>query len=365
MSFFDEADAPRRAPRPRRPAGGRRPPNDQQALLVRRLIASAAIVVVVILIVLGVHGCLQDQHNQALKDYGRNVASLIGQSDSEVGKPLFALLSGSSSKSPTELQNQVNQLRVVAAEQLKRAQHLDVPDQVKDAQHNFLLALKLRGDGVAQIAQLLQPALRPAGGRAAVLKIAGQMRAFDASEVVFTQEVDPLVVMALKDAGVGTGGRGEPVPNTHFLPDLNWLNADYVAQQLGSASKSATSGKPAPGTHGHQLDSVSVGSTTLQSGSTNSIPRSPSPVFTVKFTNGGSNDETNVAVKLKVTGAGQPIEVDKTVAKTYAGRQSSVQIPLTQLPAAGQQVTVTVSVAGVPGEKDFSNNTQTYPATFG
>ena len=79
----------------------------------------------------------------------------------------------------------------------------------------------------------------------------------------------------------------------------------------------------------------------------------------MKFQNQGDNDESNV----KVTGRdhaapGKPITVKKTVDQTKAGAEAEVQIPLGQSPPIGTPVTITVTVAKVPGEK---NDRQQHP----
>ena len=136
---------------------------------------------------------------------------------------------------------------------------------MKSAQPDLELLLSLRRDGVANVADQIQTALGgTAGAGTAVDEIAGQMQAFNASDVVYSQRVAPLILKGLKDDGIAAsydGTAGEQVlPYADFLPDISWMSPDFVAQQLGAASaSSSTTGTPAPGLHGHQLDSVSVG----------------------------------------------------------------------------------------------------------
>jgi len=238
MSFHDDADEPPTATtRSRRPPSGR-PPADQQ-VLVRRLAAAAIVVVVLILLVVGVKGCLDSQKTDDLKAFNQNLSQIQADSDAQVGKPLFKLLSGASGRSPTDLQNQVNQLRVLADEQVDRAKRLDGPDETKTAQRNAVLGLELRADGVERVARNLQPAVSKdaAGAQEAVQKIAGWMRAFDASDVVWAVKVAPLVAQALSADGIAVGGTGEQVAGTKFLPDVQWLTPSFVAGQLGSPAE--------------------------------------------------------------------------------------------------------------------------------
>ena len=366
MSFFDEADEPRAAPpRTRRPSrAGRRPPGDKQSIQARRAVAGVAIVIVVILVVLGVHSCQVSARNSALKDYTNNVASILQESNN-TGTQFFNLLSGAGGASNAQnLTNQLNETRVAADNELKHAQAIDVPDEVKGAQSDFLLALTMRRDGMANIAQLVQSALGTTNNQNAINQIAANNARFYASDVLYTDYSAPGIAAALHGAGIVVGPNGETIPAGQFLPDLGWLSPDFVATKLGassSSSSSSSSGPIAPGTHGHSLDSVSVGGTTLQSGSTNTIPRSPTPSFTVNLTNSGQNNEKNVVIKVSVSGtssSGQTV-----VPQTTAGQSTSATVPLNQSPPAGTY-NVTVTVTPVRGEQNTANNTQTYPVTF-
>ena len=96
----------------------------------------------------------------------------------------------------------------------------------------------------------------------------------------------------------------------------------------------------------------------------NRITASSNPTFNVTFQNQGQGDERGVTVQLKITGAGKPITVRKTVDQTKAGQTVTVAIPLGQSPPVGTPVTITVSVLPVPCEKNTTNNTSTYTAFF-
>jgi hypothetical protein len=377
LSYFDEAaDAPRRATRPRRtpPGGGsRRPPTaDHQTLLVRRLVAAGAFVVVLILLVVLVKGCVSGQREQALKDYNRNVRTLVDQSRTEVARPLFQALSGASGQQQQTLQDTLNQLRLVADEELKRAQGLSAPGSAKEAQNDFVLSMSLRRDGVRKIADLIGQAVgRSAASSTAVNQIAGQMRAFDAADVVYSQRVAPLLLNALRANGIAAsydGTAGESVtPQSNFLANIGWINPAFVAQQLGAATASSTTtrnGTPAPGLHGHQIDSVSVGGTTLDPSGSNTTPASSASSFRVTFTNGGQNDETNVKVDVEVTANGRTVRGQRVVPSTRAGAQTSADVPLSGPPPTGGPATIRVTVQPVLGERSTANNTQTFNALF-
>jgi len=376
LSFFDETDEPTIAPRTttrrrrppagggRRPPGGagRRPPSDQQAIQIRRAVAAAAILIVLILIILGVHSCQISARNSSLKDYNSNVASLIQQSD-QTGSQLFSQLSsGGGSNNATNLQNQINQTRVNADKELSDAKGLGVPDEMKGAQQDLLVTLTMRRDGIANIALQIQPALGSSTSKDAVNQIAAEMARFYASDVLYKDYTIPEIVAALHAVGIGVGGtNGQTVESGQFLPDVQWLTPTFVATKLGTSLPTPSSGKPAPGVHGHRMDSVSVGGNALQPGATNTISASPPPTFTCTFTNDGQNSETNVVVKVSVSGTS--ISGQAIVPQTTPGQQSTAQVTLSSSPPKGTY-TVTASVEKVPGETVLTHNSQSFPVTF-
>jgi hypothetical protein len=367
VSFFDEPEEtrtpPRSAPRRRRPTGGsRRPgPATQQAILVRRLVLAGVVVVAIILIAVLVNSCEVSARNSALKDYNNSVASLNAQSVN-TGNSFFSTLSGGTGD-PTSLQTSLNQSWSDATKQLNKAKDLSVPDEVKGAQSNFVLALQMRADGIHNIAGQVQPALQAQTAQQAVNTIAAEMAKFYASDVLYKNYTVPQIIGALRAAGITVGGLGgQQVNSAQFLPSIDWLDPQTVANQLHVSLPSTKSNKPiAPGLHGHQLNSVSVGGTQLQTGSTNAIPASPAPTFTLSFANTGQNTETNV--KCKVTIAGSKISGQTNVPQTTAGESTQCTVTLNGIPPKGSQQ-LTATIVPVPGEKTTSNNSLTFPVDF-
>jgi hypothetical protein len=373
LSFFDEGDEPTRVTRParpRRPSTGARPPGDgsgsgvkapdQRTARVRQAVAAGIALVLLILIVLGVRGCVNSRQENALRDFNRNVTAVITDSDREVMQPFFSLLSNGA-KEGQDLQVQVNQLRQGADDDVTRAEGFDVPDEMAEAQDNLLLVLNLRAEAIRKIADKIPTAQgRGTPARRAVEQIAGQMQAFLASDVVYSQRVAPQIKEALDDAGI----EGQTIATSRSLRDLAWLNPDVVEERLGSASGGSSSDTVAPGLHGHGLESVSVGDVTLQPGVTNRVPVSGGVTFTVAVANQGDNNESDVRVTVSVRGSGKPITVNKTVPQTTSKQTARVSIPLGQSPPVGQATTVEVAIAKVAGEQKLDNNRQRYTVLF-
>jgi hypothetical protein len=331
--------------------------------MIRRLIAAGAILVVLILIVLGVRSCQISARNSSLKDYTNNVSS-INQSSSQTGQQFFNQLSSGASQGSggaNALQTQLNETRIQAENQLNHAHSLDVPDEMKGAQQNFLLALQMRRDGIAAVAQNIEQALGTTTSRDAINAIAANMARFYASDVLYKDYTTPLISGALKSAGIAVGGdTGVAIDSHQFLQNIQWLTPDFITSTLGGQAPTPT-GKPAPGLHGHSLDSVAVGGTTLNTGSTNTLPAGQAPTFTLNLTNGGQNNEHNVVCKVSISGTSATGQT--TIPQTTAGQSTSCQVKLSTAPPAGNY-TLTASVSAVPGETNKDNNTLTFPVTF-
>jgi hypothetical protein len=373
LSFFDddEDDEPRpstRAPRARTRPSPRRPQPvggahalDQHTLMVRRRIAAGAGLVLLIVIVLGVNSCLNGRKENALKEYNQHVSQLAQASDQQVSHPLFSTLASASSKSPLDVEVQIDQLRIQAQSQAAQAKSLSAPDSMAAAQRNLLLALDLRAEALVKVADQIRSALGGQGKSASSL-IAGDMEMFLASDVIYSQRVAPLIQQALASAAI----HEQPTTTSQFLPNIGWLEpATVLARLTGQSANAAQKGQVAPGTHGHSLAGVSVGSTTLQpSPSLNHISGGPNPTFTVMVTNAGTNAETDVKVEVSVVSGGKKLTASHVINKTNPGSTVNVDIPLTGVPQ-GVASRIAINILPVPGETNLENNKGSYLAVFG
>jgi len=372
LSFFDDVEEPSTAPRSRRTAGAGRPPSrtggqqppSRQAIQVRRAVAAVALVIVIVLIALGVHSCQVSQRNSALKDYNNNVASVLAQSD-QTGSQLFSeLAGGNGTTNPTGLQYQINETLKSARSQLATARRFDVPSEMKGAQQNLVLALQMRADAIAGIAGQIQPALATSASKDAINAIASEMARFYASDVVYKGYTAPLIAGQLNAANIAVGGvNGQTIYSGQFLPSLSWLTPSFIATELRVpfATPSGGTGKPAPGIHGHAMNQVTVNGTVLSTASTNTLPASPPPTFVCTFTNDGQNAETNVVVKVSVSGTS--VSGQTVVPQTTPNQQSTARVTLSSSPPAGSY-TVSATVERVPGETVLTHNTLSFPVTF-
>jgi hypothetical protein len=367
VSFFDEDDETRRrTPRPRRPADGG-VVADSQTLVIRRAVAVVGFLAIFLLLVFVVRSCRNSQHENALKDYNSSVSSIADESARQVGAPFFQLLGQGGNASPQDLQTQISAFRVQADQQLTQAEGLSVPSDMRGAQQSFLNTLEWRRDGLAYIAERIRTALGDSGDAAdkAIQEIAGQMQVFLTSDVAYQTRVTPTVKSVLAAKKIN----GQQTAQSRFLPDLGWLDPQTVARVLGqqlSAGAGRNKNQPTgPGLHGTSLDSVSYGNTTLQPSASNQLTYATASAFSVKFTNGGDNDEFDVKVTVRIQGgSGSPITLTDTVNQIAPKASATANLAFDKAPPTGAAVTITVKVAPVPGETKTDNNQAEYQAIF-
>ena len=321
---------------------------------------------VLVLLVVFVRGCLNSAQEQALKDFNRDVAGIVQASNENTATFFDTLTAGGSS--PSDLQTQINQLRVRAETESEDAVKLDVPDEMKSPHRNFVLTLSLLEESIGKVAEKIPSALASDSGVAegAVKSIAGEMQAFTAGDVVYQRRVAAVIQDILDEEEIG----GQTIQRSNFQQNLGWLDPDIVARRIGSdAGRGAgggATGDPAPGSHGHGLESVAVGDKALVAGgASNRIPASSNLAFKAVVANQGENIETDVRVRVRISGPGvKTISAQKTVDQTRPGTNAEVSVPLGQAPPIGEPVTITIEVRAVPGEQKTDNNSQRYTALF-
>jgi hypothetical protein len=337
---------------------------------MRRALFGLVVVVIVILLGVVVKGCRDNQAEQALKDYNSKVSGIASESQ-QTGTELFKLFD-QDQPSASELQTQINSLRVQAERTLEQAQGVSVPDDMVPAQQSLLIALELRRNAVKAIGEEIRTALGDSGDQAdkAIGAMAGQMSAFSASDVLYDARVIPFIKTALRTKDIGD----QTISTSKFLPTVDWLSTQYIAQKLdqqltsgnGSSGDGGKGGQPTgPGLHGTGLTATSVGNQTLQPGVSNRITYQPGMVFFVAFANQGDNDEFNIKVTLRIESeSSSPITLTANVPSIAKGAKATAQLKLNRTPPLNTSAQIRVTVAAVPGEKKTDNNKSTYPALF-
>jgi hypothetical protein len=357
LSFLDEPDEPARSRR--RPPRG--PSTDRQTLMLRRSIALVGGVIVLILFVLLVRGCLNARKENSIKNYATDSAELLRESK-EDGDQLFNLLEGKGgTDQATAIINQLNGYRTSSSNRVDRAQALDVPGDLSGAQDELLEVLELRRDGFADITDALQVALGDQNRREGSDDVAKQMQVFLASDIVDTQRFRPKLFTVLRDQELSA----PDLPKAGFVPDIQWLQPDFVANQVnGLRTGTGGGGAAAPGLHGNGIAGVSLGGTALAPGGSASVQLTGDLSFQIQVQNQGENTETDVLVRVTVGDGGDADTQEETIPTIAAGELKTVTIPLSKQPPTGQNVPIKVEVKPVPGEQKTDNNTQESSVIF-
>jgi hypothetical protein len=322
--------------------------------MVRRTIALVGGVILLILFVLLVRGCLDKRKENAIKNYATDSAELLRESK-EDGNQLFNLLEGKGgTNQATAIINQLNGYRTSSSNRVDRAKALDVPGDLNGAQSDLLEVLELRRDGFAGITDALQVALGDQNRRQGSDDVAKQMQVFLASDIIDTQRFRRELFDVLRAQSLSAPA----LPKTGFVPDIQWLQPDFVANQVnGLRTGTGGGGAATPGLHGNGVAGVSLGGTALAPGGSASVQLTNGLAFEIQVQNQGENTETDVVVSVTVGDGGDADTQEKTIPTIAAGELKTVTIPLSKQPPTGQNVPIKVVVKAVPGEQKTDNNT--------
>jgi CARDB len=325
--------------------------------MVRRTVAIVLAVIAVILLVVLINSCRNSQKDNAFRDYAGDERSLVS-AEQDLSNRLFATLSKPGRGDALNVQTQVNAQRVDAEQLVQRAKDASHPGELDTANGWLATAFEFRADAIGRIANLIPTALGEKGKQAAIDSIAGQMQAFLASDVIYSQRAIPALTAAFSKRSID-----ERFPISQFLPDLGWLDKTTVGTRL--AKLTGTSQAATPGLHGTSLDGVTAqpSGTDLTDTGVNRVSVSNQLSFDVKVTNGGNSEETDVGVSVTISN-GKKISVDQTIPRIAAGESQTVSIPVSQQPETGSVSTVAVEIAAVPGEKNTDNNKASYQVVF-
>ena len=337
------------------------PTTDRQTLMVRRSIAAAAGLLLLILLVVGVRGCLDARKERAFKDYVRDVGALVQESDQQ-SESLFRLL-GNDDQGDVDVENALNTLRQQSEMLVDRARGTDYPDELGQAQRYLVEALELRRDGVGGIADALPAAIaRQQDRRQGTRRIAEQMQLFLASDVVYLRRMVPSLEQSLEEEDLA----GERVRESEFLPVVDWLQPDTVADRVGKlgGGGGARRGAAAPGLHGSGLGGVTLGGQALSPGGSANVRLTDDLELAAEVTNQGESTETDVKVSVRIGQGDDAIALEEALDEIAAGETKTVTIPIAERPPTGQNVPIAVEVEAVPGEKMTDNNKGEFSAIF-
>jgi hypothetical protein len=298
-----------------------------------------------------------------MEDYADRSAELMRESKLE-GDALFELLqSEGGTDQVVEIQNELNGYRVSSSERVDRARGLDVPGEMEDADAYLLDVLEFRRDGLAMTANAMTTALGDQDRREGTEDVTEAMQVFLASDTIDMARFRPRLREALEGEELAI----PDFPGRTFVPDVEWLDAAFVADRvnaLRSGAGGAGDEAAAPGLHGNGIAAVALGGTTLTAGAGATVQLTSDLAFEIQVQNQGENTETDVNVVVSVGEGDDAIELEEAIDTIAVGEIQTVTIPLTEQPPTGQNVPITVEVEPVPGEEMTDNNVQEFSVIF-
>jgi hypothetical protein len=331
--------------------------------MARRAIAGVGVLIVVILFVLLLRGCLDARKENAMEDYADRSAELMRESKLE-GDALFELLqSEGGTDQVVEIQNELNGYRVSSSERVDRARGLDVPGEMEDADAYLLDVLEFRRDGLAMTANAMRTALGDQERREGTRDVTSAMQVFLASDTIDQVRFRPRLREALEEEDLSIPA----FPREGFVPDLEWLDAAFVADRvnaLRSGAGGAGDEAATPGLHGNGIAAVALGGTTLTAGAGATVQLTSDLAFEIQVQNQGENTETDVNVGVSVGEGDDAIELEEAIDTIAVGEIQTVTIPLSEQPPTGQNVPIAVEVEPVAGEEMTDNNIQEFSVIF-
>ena len=214
------------------------------------------------------------------------------------------------------------------------------------------------------------PAPRSAAGRPrepAINDIAGEMQAFLASDVVYSQRVG---AAHQGRRSTRTTSAGQQIAAAASCRTSRWLAPATVGRAPGPQREQRPTGTRPAGARPARPRARERERRRRHAAARGARRRQPrpavdNPTFTVKFANQGDNDETNVKVTVAVSR--RPASRSRRRRPSTRRRPSqtaTVDIPLGAAPPATRPTTVTVAIAKVPGEKTIDNNRTSYTVIF-
>ena len=218
-------------------------------------------------------------------------------------------------------------------------------------------AFELRRDALAGIADDIPTALGDEGRETAIDRIAEDMRAFLASDVLFARAQADIQTV-LESEGVTA-----EIDDSVFLQEPErWLDTLQLITVLNSFASDAGA---IEGVHGLALLSTQIDNTTLTADAENSVSLgSKPPEITIEVQNQGDQEESEVTVSYSLSGGAVPLQGDATIAKLDAQGIDEAALPLEDLPDTDVPLTLEVEVLPVLGEEVADNNAATYTVTF-
>ncbi len=372
FDFFDEPDeetvtqrrrpvrtTPRPARGPRRPRG---PSGPSAGLtpIVRLVALIAAAIVVIVLVVFWIQGCQNDAKTNAYRDYMQDVTA-IAKASRQTGSTLNSVLVTPGIKQ-TELETKLDGLAQQEQQNVARAQSLDPPGHLREANRHLIEALQFRVSGLRGLADAFRSTAKAKDADKAGAVLAEQAKRLLASDIVW----DDLFLTPAKQILEQEGVHGVAVPESHVTGNADLASAATFAD-IFKRIKGASTGGTAAGLHGTGIESVTAQpqGLVLSRETDNKVVATTSLTFEVAVKDTGDNLEGQIPVTLTIQKQGAPIKQTQEIAVINPGETKTVVFRnIDTTGVFGVKTTLKVDVQPVKDEARIDNNSYQYPVIF-
>lgn len=367
FDFFDDEPVTTEAPPsrvrlPRRGGGGGgsrrsvRPPHGLTPLL--RLLGLVLFVIAIVLIlVLLIQSCAAESKHDSYANYMSEVDKIASRSEANGRKVADALTTPGAKVN--DIVTTLSGIADAERQNVEAARDLSPPGQLRAENLAVVEALQFRVSGVDGLATTFRQTANSKAASDATL-LATQADRLLASDIVWDDLFKTNSEQQLQADDV-TGVR---VPDSNFIVNRALVGEQAMTQVLRRIRGASTGGTPT-GLHGTNIVSTKAqpGNQTLNT-TENTVTATTDLAFDVTIADSGDSQEVQVKVTLTIEKAGSPITRSQTIDLINPGEQKTVRFSdLGQVPFA-TKTNVKVDVKAVPGEKNTSNNSATYPVIF-
>ena len=272
---------------------------------------------------------------------------------------------------PPVLRQKIQAIAKEAQGTLDEVEDLDPPGALSAPHRNLVLALEYRVTGLSTMAQNLPTLLQSSDVQTKASGIAGIMKLFQASDVIYDTSFAEPAKRALEDDDI----TGIEVPQLQaFLPNAALTTVEGARtllpdlQRRTQATPGAAGGEGAGNLRGTSLESTLAlpSETRLTPGTTATVQQTEQLKWAVTVMNSGDFDETDVVVKATFSYPSDPQDTDQrevAIPSIASGESVTVEIdgPGSDKVVFGDQGNLKIEVVPVTGETRVDNNTVEYP----
>jgi hypothetical protein len=371
FDFFDEEEPPsweepveRRSGGPPRDRGPRRrgprfrPPGNLTPLL--RLVALVALaILIVVLLVVWAEGCASDRKQERYGDYMTEIGA-IGNASARLGQNLGTTLTTPGLKLE-DLDAKLGGYIQSAENQVQRAEDLDAPGPLVQANDGAVEALRFRVNGLRGLQTTFGETTDDTDATTAGQQLSTQMQRLLASDVVWADSFQARADLVLEEEGV----EGLQAPASEFVSADEITTASALAAIWQRIQGASTGGTPT-GLHGSGIASVkALPSGQLLSETTETtITVNDELAFEVAVEDTGDSQEVRIKVTLTIPAQPEPIVKTQTIPIIDPGETKTVTFQVGALVPFEEQISLKVDVDPVQGETNTANNTAEYPVIF-